>query len=49
MNARVEKSEEVRNAGGVGMILYNDPDSSLNADFHFVPTVHVNRAAGLAI
>ena len=36
-------------AGGVGMILYNDPDSSLNADFHFVPTVHVNRASGLAI
>ena len=31
------------------MILYNSPDSSLNADFHFVPTVHVNAADGLAI
>lgn len=47
--ARVDKSRAVQMARGVGMILYNDPDSSLNADFHFVPTVHVNRASGLAI
>jgi subtilisin family serine protease len=47
--ARVDKSLAVQEAGGVGMILYNDPDSSLNADFHFVPTVHVNKADGLAI
>lgn len=47
--ARVDKSRAVKMAGGVGMILYNDPDSSLNADFHFVPTVHVNKADGLAI
>jgi len=47
--ARVDKSLAVSEAGGVGMILYNDPDSSLNADFHFVPTVHVTRADGLAI
>jgi hypothetical protein len=31
------------------MVMYNDPDSSLNADFHFVPTVHVDKASGLAI
>lgn len=31
------------------MILFNSPDSSLNADFHFVPSVHVNQAAGEAI
>jgi hypothetical protein len=31
------------------MILFNNPDSSLNADFHFVPTVHVNLASGTAI
>jgi subtilisin family serine protease len=49
VNARVDKSKAVRDAGGVGMVLYNDPDSSLNADFHFVPTVHVSRADGLAI
>lgn len=47
--ARVDKSRAVLEAGGVGMILYNSPDSSLNADFHFVPTVHVNQASGLAI
>jgi hypothetical protein len=49
VNARVDKSRAVRDAGGVGMVMYNDPDNSLNADFHFVPTVHVGRADGLAI
>jgi subtilisin family serine protease len=47
--ARVDKSLAVQLAGGVGMVLYNSPDSSLNADFHFVPTVHVTNADGLAI
>jgi subtilisin family serine protease len=47
--ARVDKSRAVLEAGGVGMVMYNDPDSSLNADFHFVPTVHVDKASGLAI
>jgi subtilisin family serine protease len=47
--ARVDKSAAVKEAGGVGMVMYNDPDSSLNADFHFVPTVHVDKASGLAI
>lgn len=47
--ARVDKSRAVQLAGGVGMVMYNNPDSSLNADFHFVPTVHVNSASGLAI
>jgi subtilisin family serine protease len=47
-NARVNKSLAVKDAGGVGMILVNTSPNSLNADFHFVPTVHVadtNRAA----
>lgn len=47
--ARVDKSRAVLEAGGVGMIMYNNPDSSLNADFHFVPSVHVNAASGAAI
>ena len=47
--ARTDKSLAVLNAGGVGMILYNSPDSSLNADFHFVPTVHVGFVSGTAI
>jgi subtilisin family serine protease len=43
ITARVNKSLAVREAGGVGMILLNPPPTagSLNADFHFVPTVHL--------
>ncbi|TDO41919.1 peptidase inhibitor I9 [Paractinoplanes brasiliensis] len=48
-NARTDKSLAVKQAGGVGMILYNNPDNSLNADYHFVPSIHVNSAAGLAV
>jgi hypothetical protein len=47
-NARVNKSLAVQQAGGVGMILVNVTPNSLNADFHFVPTVHLpdtDRAA----
>jgi subtilisin family serine protease len=49
VTARVNKSLAVQQAGGVGMVLFNSPDASLNADFHFVPTVHVDLASGLAI
>jgi subtilisin family serine protease len=49
VTARVNKSLAVKQAGGVGMVLFNSPDSSLNADFHFVPTVHVSKASGEAI
>jgi subtilisin family serine protease len=48
VTARVNKSLAVSDAGGVGMILANTSPNSLNADFHFVPTVHVadtDRAA----
>jgi subtilisin family serine protease len=40
--ARTDKSLAVQQAGGVGMILVNRSSGSLNADLHFVPTVHVN-------
>jgi subtilisin family serine protease len=40
-NARVNKSLAVRDAGGMGMILVNTSPNSINADFHFVPTVHL--------
>ena len=44
-NARTDKSLAVQEAGGVGMILINPagPPGSLNADFHFVPTVHLQN------
>ena len=41
VNARVNKSLAVQQAGGVGMILVNTSANSINADFHFVPTVHL--------
>jgi subtilisin family serine protease len=44
--ARVEKSANVFNAGGGGMILYNPGVNTLNSDNHFVPTVHIDHIAG---
>jgi hypothetical protein len=48
INARVEKSQEVKQAGGVGMIMVNTPanlagggSTTLNDDAHWVPTVHL--------
>ena len=47
---RVAKSAEVKRAGGVAMVLANpNAGQSLDADFHSVPTVHVEKAAGDAI
>ncbi|MDT4989362.1 MAG: hypothetical protein QOI74_3456, partial [Micromonosporaceae bacterium] len=47
--ARTDKSKAVKDAGGVGMIQYNPTPNSLNADFHFVPSIHVGPAEGAAI
>lgn len=49
VNPRVEKSQTVQDAGGIGMVLRNITASTLNADVHFVPTVHVDHIDGLAI
>lgn len=46
---RVAKSAEVLRGGGVGMILVNLSNSSLDTDKHAVPTVHVNPPATEAI
>ena len=46
---RVDKSKAVKEAGGIGMILANTSPNTLNADFHSVPTVHVDQVAGAAI
>ena len=48
-NARVDKSLAVMEAGGVGMILLNTTANSLNADFHFVPTVHLQNTDYAAV
>ena len=48
--ARVDKSEAVRLAGGVAMIMYNNSDAdNLNSDNHAVPSVHIDNTPGLAI
>ena len=54
VNARTQKSQVVRDAGGVGVVLVNLPPSppnsdSVNADLHFVPTVHLANAHYAAI
>jgi subtilisin family serine protease len=50
VNARVDKSLAVKNAGGVGMIMYeNTNDNNLFTDTHWVPSVHIDNTPGLAI
>jgi hypothetical protein len=49
VNARVAKSQAVKDAGGVGMILVNTSPNSLNADFHIVPTVHLSDTVRAAV
>ncbi len=46
---RVAKSATVKAAGGVGMVLANPTENSLDPDFHTVPTVHVGVADGNAV
>ncbi len=46
VNARVDKSLAVKEAGGIGMVLIDTPGASPTADFHSVPSIHVNFADG---
>jgi subtilisin family serine protease len=48
-NDRLDKSLAVLNAGGVGMILFNPTPNTLNADFHYVPSIHIDETAGAAV
>ena len=49
VNARVDKSAEVKRAGGVGMVLINPTLSNLVADIHSVPSVHLPDTAYTAV
>ena len=49
VTARINKSLAVKEAGGVGMILINATTNSVNADLHFVPTVHLQSDALAAV
>ncbi len=50
-NARTEKSQTVKLAGGVGMVLLNVPGGATDTadDAHFVPTVHLTSSFYTAI
>ena len=41
VNARINKSLAVKEAGGAGMVLVNTALQGTNADLHFVPSVHL--------
>ena len=43
---RVDKSEAVAQADGVGMVLVNDRPGAVIDDFHSVPTIHLSAADG---
>ncbi|MFF1820190.1 S8 family serine peptidase [Kribbella sp. NPDC058245] len=49
VNARVDKSAQVKAAGGVGMILLNIAPGTLDSDLHTVPTVHLDDKATPAV
>ena len=49
VNARIDKSLEVKQKGGLGMILANTNVNSVNADLHFVPSIHVDNLTGNTI
>jgi subtilisin family serine protease len=46
---RIDKSAEVKRAGGKGMVLANLTESSTDADTHAAPTVHLNVPFGPAV
>ncbi|KAJ3707470.1 hypothetical protein LUZ61_011175 [Rhynchospora tenuis] len=50
-NARVEKGETVRKAGGVGMVLANDESTGneIIADAHVLPATHISYSDGVAL
>ena len=46
---RIEKSFEVKRVGGVGMVLVNTAASSINGDYHPVPSVHLDHIKGAEV
>lgn len=46
---RIDKSAEVKRAGGIGMVLVNVKPDSQDDDLHTVPTVHLDSDAYAAI
>jgi subtilisin family serine protease len=46
---RIDKSAAVKQADGIGMVLTNVAPGNVMADFHSVPTVHLDRKAGRSL
>jgi hypothetical protein len=49
VTARTNKSLAVQEAGGIGMVLVNTSANSINADLHFVPTIHLQNTDRAAV
>ncbi|WP_296001609.1 S8 family serine peptidase [Rugamonas sp.] len=47
-NARVDKANAVKTAGGIGMILLDDGNGTV-VDIYNVPTIHVNQTDGATV
>ncbi|MFL6029663.1 MAG: S8 family peptidase [Gaiellaceae bacterium] len=48
VNARIDKSLAVAQAHGIGMIMINPTVNSVNADLHFVPSIHLGAGTNQA-
>ncbi|MFC9758208.1 S8 family serine peptidase [Streptomyces sp. NPDC056921] len=49
VTARVDKSAEVKRAGGTAMVLVNTRNESSDGDLHSIPTVHLNGPEATAV
>jgi Subtilase family/Fibronectin type-III domain/Peptidase inhibitor I9/PA domain len=47
--ARTDKSLAVKMAGGIGMIMVNLSPNSINADLHYLPSIHLADTAAAAV
>lgn len=47
--ARIDKSAEVKRAGGIGMVLVNTGNESTDGDLHSIPTVHLGGSDATAV
>ena len=47
--ARTDKSLAVKDAGGIGMVMVNTSPNSVNADLHYVPSIHLADTDAAAV
>jgi subtilisin family serine protease len=49
VNARTDKSFAVKEAGGIGMVMTNTSPLGVNADLHYVPSIHLESTDRAAV